>query len=490
MLLRDEKKKSGILCAVSSLPSDYGIGTLGLNSYKFVDFLAETGQKYWQLLPLVPLGDGNSPYKSSSCYAGEILYIDLEFLVRDGLLSISDLPKVDFPSNVNFDLVRQIKIPLIKKAAENFDTDNEDYGIFCRENQDWLNNYALFMTALEVYNTYTLEGLPKRLKFPTAADLDGLRMENGEKIKFYKVSQYFFFAQYFELKRYAEDKGIELIGDLPFYVSLDSADVWANRENFLLDHDLKPKLVAGVPPDCFSETGQLWGNPIYNFEYQKQNGFNWWINRLKHYFKMYDVVRIDHFRAFANYYTIPFDHTDAKNGEWVMSVGNEFWEMAKKEIPDMQIIAEDLGGEIPLVQDLVKETGFPNMKIMQFAFSGDPNNPHLPQNYPENCICYTGTHDNNTTLGFCNNALSYEKEMIDNLYPETEDLPCPLNIITAALKSPAKTVIIPIQDWLMLDESARMNIPGVPNGNWTFRLKNGFITEDLKKRIIRISAYR
>ena len=484
MLLRDDKPKSGILCAVSSLPSKYGIGTFGIESYKFIDFLAETGQKYWQMLPLVPLGDENSPYKSSSCYAGEILYIDLHFLVRDGLLKPYDLPD-DFcdGEKVNFDKARELKIPLIEKAAQNFDTDNKDYGIFLEENSDWLNDYAVFMTALEVYGAYSISELPKSLRSGNEKAAKEITMAYPDKIKFFKVSQYFFFAQFFEMKRYAEDKNISLIGDLPFYVSLDSSDVWGNPENFLLDEDIKPKLVAGVPPDYFSETGQLWGNPIYNFEYQKTTGYSWWIKRLKHYFKLYDVVRIDHFRAFANYYTIPFGEETAMNGEWVEGVGMDFWNKAKKEIPDMNVIAEDLGGEIPLVQSLVKETGFPNMKIIQFAFSGDPNNGHLPDNYIENCLCYTGTHDNNTALGFYNNALPHEKEMIDRLYPASPDMPVPLNLINGAMKSRAKTVIIPIQDWLMLDENSRMNVPGVAKGNWNFKLSDDYLTDELKTRI-------
>ncbi len=484
MLLKDDKPKSGILCAVSSLPSKYGIGTFGIESYKFIDFLAETGQKYWQMLPLVPLGDENSPYKSSSCYAGEILYIDLPFLVRDGLLKPCDLPE-DFcdGEKVDFLRAREIKIPLIEKAAKNFDTDNADYGVFLEENSDWLTDYAVFMTALEVYGVHSISELPKNLRSKDEKTANEIIMAYPDRIKFFKVSQYFFFAQFFEMKRYAEDKNISLIGDLPFYVSLDSSDVWGNPENFLLDEDFKPKLVAGVPPDYFSRTGQLWGNPIYNFEYQKSTGYSWWIKRLKHYFKLYDVVRIDHFRAFANYYTIPFGEETAMNGEWAEGVGMDFWNKAKEEIPEMNVIAEDLGGEIPLVQNLVKETGFPNMKIIQFAFSGDPDNAHLPDNYIENCLCYTGTHDNNTALGFYNNALPHEKEMMDRLYPASPDMPVPLNLINGAMKSRAKTVIIPIQDWLMLDENSRMNVPGVAKGNWTFKLPADYLTDALKTRI-------
>lgn len=487
MLLRDKTKKCGVLLAVSSLPSNYGIGTFGIKAYEFVDFLCDTKQNYWQMLPLVPLGEGNSPYKSPSCYAGEILYIDLDFLVRDRLLSFADLEDRDFGKNVDFEAVRKYKIPLIKKAIENFNENNEDYKTFLKENEYWLNDYALFMTALEVYETEFLYELPDKIKLRDSEFLNGFYRDNFQKIKFYKISQYFFYAQFFELKRYANSKNIEFIGDIPFYVSPDSADVWANPENFMLKEDYSPSLVAGVPPDMFSSTGQLWGNPIYNFEYLKTTGYEWWINRLKHYFKVFDVVRIDHFRAFADYYTIKAGSENAMSGEWKTGAGCDFWKKAERKIPNMNIIAEDLGGETGLVKDLLKETGFPNMKVLQFAFSGDPCNPHLPSNFGENCFCYTGTHDNNTTLGFLQNALPYEKEMIENTAPETEDLKAPYNLIDLAMKSNAKTVIIPMQDWLKIGEEGRMNTPGTPKGNWTFRLKNDYITVELKNDILRIA---
>lgn len=481
------KKKSGILMALSSLPSNFGIGTLGIEAYRFIDLLCDTKQKYWQMLPLVPLGEGNSPYKSPSCYAGEMLYIDLDFLVRDGLLCQSDLQKSDFPENVDFEKVKKYKLPLIKKATENFDENCEDYRAFLLDNEYWLNDYAVFMTALEVFKTEFLTELPQYIKDRSGEDYEIFLNFNKDKIRFYKIAQYFFYAQYFELKRYAEEKGVMFVGDIPFYVSPDSADVFANKEDFLVDDGFKPKLVAGVPPDYFSATGQLWGNPIYNWEHLKATDYKWWINRLKHYFLLFDVVRVDHFRAFADYYTIEADRTDATVGEWKSGAGMDFWEEAAKQIPEMLVIAEDLGGETGLVKELIKETGFPNIKVLQFAFSGDPNNPHLPEKYPENCVCYTGTHDNNTSLGFIKNALPDEKEMMNKLFPETDELKAPLNLIKGAMESAADTVIIPIQDYLLLDESARMNVPGIPKGNWSFRVKNDYISEELKSRILRIA---
>ncbi len=481
------KRKSGILMALSSLPSNHGIGTLGAEAYRFIDMLSDTNQTYWQLLPLVPLGAGNSPYKSPSCFAGEPLYIDLDFLARDGLLSYSDILNADFPENADFDLVRRYKTPLIRKAAENFDTDNDDYKIFLAENEFWLKPYAVFMTALKVFGTSHILGLPDYIKRRTGEDYRDFLDFNKREIELFGIIQYFFYAQYFELKRYAESKSILLIGDIPFYVSEDSADVWANPENFLVGEDLKPKLVAGVPPDYFSEKGQLWGNPIYDFDFQKKDDYDWWIKRLSFSFRLFDVVRVDHFRAFADYYCIKAGSLDAMSGEWKTGVGLDFWKTAHEKIPGMAIIAEDLGVMTEAVTNLVKDTGFPNMRVIQFAFSGDPNNPHLPSNYPENCVCYTGTHDNNTTLGFIENALPFELEMINRLFPETEDFPPPLNLIAGAMNSPADTVIVPIQDYLMLGEEYRMNIPGVPSGNWAFRVKKDYITEELKERIKKIA---
>lgn len=478
MLLKDKlpKRKSGILMPLSSLPSNYGIGSLGIEAYKFIDFLCDTGQKYWQMLPLVPLGEGNSPYKSPSCFAGEILYIDLDILASEGLLSLSELPKCEFPTAIDFKKVRSIKIPLLKKATDNFNTDSRDYRVFSEENRDWLDDYAVFSTAMSVYNTEFLADIPNFIKHRFGEDYETFLRDNEDTIRFYKVAQYFFYAQYFELKRYAENKGVMIIGDIPFYVSPDSADVWGEPENFLVDKDLKPDIVAGVPPDYFSETGQLWGNPIYNWDYLRENGYDWWIKRLKHYLKVFDVLRIDHFRAFADYYTIPAESADARSGKWEQGEGINFWQVATGKIGGMRIIVEDLGAQTPLVKELVKDTGFPNMRVLQFGFSGDSNNPHRPENFDQNCVVYTGTHDNNTTLGYYNSTNPYEKEIIEKINPQYK---IPLNLIKLAMDSDANTVIIPIYDYLMLDENSRINIPGKPTGNWTFRVQKDYLSEEL-----------
>ena len=491
MLLRDKNnKKSGVLLPLSSLPSKHGIGTLGKQAYDFIDFLQKGGQSYWQMLPLVPIGEGNSPYKSTSCYAGEILYIDLDLLVKDGLLSEADIGDNQFSTNTDYKAVKDFKIPLIKKATKNFNTNNKDYKKFCDDQKDWLHDYALFMAIADYCHTESIKDFPDDLKYRIPDALHQFEAKHEEELRFYEVSQYFFYAQYYELKRYAEKKGIGFIGDIPFYVSLDSADVWKYPDSFLLERDFTPKCVAGVPPDLFSSTGQLWGNPIYDWEYLKQNGYFWWKNRLSHYGKMYDVVRIDHFRAFADYYIIPFGHENACCGEWKIGAGIEFWNEMERTLGEIDIIAEDLGGDTEIVQNLVRQTGFPNMKVLQFGFSGDPYNPHLPQNFIENCVCYTGTHDNDTTVGWYRSLEGYSKVMADQLFPQTEELPLPFNFIGAALDSCALLVIIPMQDLLSLDSSCRMNTPGTPSGNWVWRMEPDAIKESLAIKLKELSKDR
>ncbi len=485
MLSRDSKTNSGILLHISSLPSPYGIGAFGKEAYEFIDFLKKSEQKYWQLLPLVPLGEGNSPYKSSSCYAGEILYIDLDTLVSEGLLQSSDIPDDPFikGKRVDFDRVRAFKLPIIKKATEGFDVNSEDFKIFLRDNALWLEDYAVFSAALDYYNTDSLHGIDRDLRLRKPEALEAFKRNNSERISFYIISQYLFYSQFYRLRQYAVKNGIALIGDIPIYISLDSAEVWTSPKNFLLNEDMAPKLVAGVPPDMFSQTGQLWGNPIYNWQQMRTDEYKWWKNRIRHCRLMFDVIRIDHFRAFADYYAVPYGSETAINGEWFDGPDIDFWSLVTDEISGMNIIAEDLGCYSPKVEKLIKATGFPNMKVMQFAFSGGDDNEHLPINYDGNCVCYTGTHDNDTSLGWYINANEYEQMRADLLFPSSPALPVPLNFIKAALMSNSKAVIIPIQDWLMEDSSARMNIPGVPRGNWGYRIDENALSENLIHRI-------
>ena len=459
MLLRDKsvKQKRGILLPLFSLPSPHGIGSFGEEAYRFIDFLRETNQSYWQILPLCPVGKGNSPYTSLCSFAGEILYIDLNLLVDEKLLENKEIPAKDFPENVDYEVVRGFKMPLLRLASSRFNTKDAEYRDFCKENEYWLKGFADFMFKREHY----------------------------EK-EFYFITQFLFFKQYNRLHNYANVSDIKIIGDIPFYVAVDSADVFNNPQVFELDEDMKPTLVAGVPPDIFSTDGQLWGNPIYNWDYLEKTDFKWWKQRIIHNLKLYDVLRIDHFRAFADYYSIPADAQNAKSGYWKKGIGNKFWESLKKDIGEVPIIAEDLGGEdSPLVTELLNQTGFPNMKVLQFAFNKDLSNSFLPENFDRPCVCYTGTHDNDTTLGWYGHLSEKEKALFLKTVPQKNTSPV-LNLISFAIDSKAETVIIPLQDYMQLNSSARINTPGVPKGNWVWRFRKKDITNRLKDLIKKI----
>lgn len=493
MLLKDKdakyQRESGVLLHISSLPGAHGIGSFGKEAYEFVDFLKKSGQKYWQILPLCPVGKGNSPYSSVSAFAGEILFIDLNTLVRDSYLSPDDITEREFPEHTDYKAARSYKLPLIKKAADNFDIKNRDFKKFLRDNAYWLPDYALFMAIKEVYHGKSFTELDDGLKYRLPDAVERFKTNHAEEILFYEITQYFFFTQYFELKTYAGTNGIKIIGDIPFYVQLESADVWSNPDIFRLGRDMTPVAVAGVPPDIFSEDGQLWGNPIYDWDFQKTNDYSWWRSRLIHNSKLYDVIRIDHFRAFADYYTIPYGSKTAKCGKWEKGVGMPFWNIMNKSV-DADIIAEDLGGNTPEVEKLIKETGFPNMKVLQFAFDSDLNNPFLPKNYDKNCVCYTGTHDNDTTGGWFLKLSQKEKNMFSHIVPADESGSPILSLISFAMKSKARIVIIPLQDYLELDSASRLNTPGVPSGNWEWRLKKEDFGEKLLNTVKRLSEKR
>lgn len=493
MLLKGEDvkypKESGVLLHISSLPSDYGIGSFGREAFRFVDFLKKSRQKYWQILPLCPVGKGNSPYSSVCSFAGEMLFIDIETLINEGFLETSDIPDCEFPENVDYQKARAFKIPLLKKAADRFNMRNREYQRFQRKNEHWLNDYAVFMAIKETFPKSGICELEDGLKYRLPAAIDRFKKNHAEQIRFYKITQYFFYSQYHKLKAYANENGIKIIGDIPFYVSLQSSDVWANPDIFRLGRDMTPVLVAGVPPDIFSADGQLWGNPVYDWEFQKKTDYKWWRMRLEHNAGLYDVIRIDHFRAFADYYTIPYGAPNAKSGTWERSVGFPFWK-AMNETLDTEIIAEDLGGDTPEVKKLIEETGFPNMKILQFAFDTDLKNAFLPKNYPKNCVCYTGTHDNDTVLGWYEKATKKEKLMFSKLVPADKSESAVLSLISYGMKSRARIVIVPLQDYLSLDSSARMNTPGVPAGNWEWRFSAQALDEKLCRNISRLTRGR
>ncbi len=490
MLLRvKSKKESGILMALSSLAGDYGIGSLGDAAYKFIDLICRSRQRYWQLLPLVPLGEGNSPYKSSSSFAGEILYIDLKMLTEDGLLFEKELPPPEDYKKTDYQAARKIKLPLLKLAAERFDTKNKDYLHFCKKNQHWLDDFAIF-SSVPTPEDGRLLNMEEGLKYRLPEALERFKTIYAADIRFHKITQYLFFRQFYALKDYAHKNGIRLIGDLPFYVSLDSADVWSNPDGFKLGRDLTPVSVAGVPPDKFSSIGQLWGNPIYDLEYHRRTDYAWWKNRLKFYSEMYDVVRIDHFRAFSSHYCIPYGSVDARCGVWEKGAGLGFFEGIYKSLGPLDIIAEDLGGEEPEVRKLIADTGFPDMRVLQFAFDKGFENRDLPKNYSFNCVCYTGTHDNNTTRGWYKHATEKEKYFASKFLPDIKNFSIALRMISAAMQSKARMVIIPLQDYLDLPQECRMNTPGTRNGNWEWRVDEKLLTNELASLIKQLSRGR
>ncbi len=480
------RRENGVLLPLFSLSGKYGIGSMGREAYRFIDFLRAARQTYWQLLPLCPVGKGNSPYSSTSSFAGEILLIDMELLADDGFLEPQELPpEPENPQKIDYDAVRAVKLPLLRKAAERFDVHDRDFRKFANDNADWLDDFAVFSAIKQVTGDLPIGDFPEGLKYRIPEAMDAFIAEHFEVVEFYRITQYFFYRQYFSLKAYAERNGIRLIGDLPFYVQLESADVWSNPSNFRLGRDLTPVLVAGVPPDAFSDEGQLWGNPIYDWNYLRSTGYAFWKTRLRHQARLYDVIRIDHFRAFADYYTCPYGAKDAKSGVWEKGVGLPFWQQMQKEI-GAEIIAEDLGTDSPEVRRLITDTGFPNMKVLQFAFDSDLENPHLPKNYERNCVCYTGTHDNDTTRGWFEKADAHRLRLFSQLVPADESHSAVYSLIRYAVSSKARIVMVPMQDYLQLDSSARLNTPGVPTGNWEWRLVGGELTEELCQTIIRL----
>lgn len=480
-------RKSGILLHISSLRGKFGIGTLGQEAYDFIDFLKDSGVTCWQMLPIGPTGFGDSPYQPFSTFAGNPYFISPELLFKDDLIDAKALESMEStaPCVDYCDLYNSIFV-MLRDAFSNFQP-TDDYNSFCCREGYWLNDYALFMALKTANGNQAWENwqASQRLHDPDA--LRAFEEENKRDVDFWRFVQYQFFKQWNALKAYAAEKGIELIGDLPIYVALDSADVWSRPEQFQLDTDRRPKAVAGCPPDYFSKTGQLWGNPLYDWDTMKKDGYSWWIQRIGHLSRMFDRLRIDHFRGFEAYWSVPASDDTAENGAWVKGPDFELFEEIKKSIGDIPIIAEDLGVITDDVRALLKQTGYPGMKVLEFAFTKGYNSDYLPFNHVENCICYTGTHDNDTLLGW----LSAEsKDNLDYIYryTHTKDLTSCVNaIIDLAWSSRAKLCVVPMQDLLCLDSSARMNTPSVRQGNWTWRMPSNALTDELKTRLVELN---
>lgn len=471
------KRKSGILLHITSLPGEAGIGTLGSEAYRFVDFLQETGQKLWQILPLGPAGSGNSPYQCFSAFAGNPLLIDLPMLVSDKLLDEKDLLNIPRFSKkqLEFDKVEKWKMPLLKQSFEVFNSSVKveyevEYWRFLDEHGWWLNDHALFMSVRQHFNGVAWTQWTRDVKFRYPETMAEWAEVLSEEIEFQKFLQFIFFRQWHLLKNYANQNGVEIVGDVPLYVSGDSSDIWANTDIFMLDAELNPTQVGGVPPDYFSETGQLWGNPVFDWTRLAERDYDWWIARIHFNLRMFDFVRIDHFRGLESFWAIPADEKTAIYGNWIPAHGRELLHMLKDQLGHLNFIAEDLGIITPEVDRLREEFKLPGMKVLQFAFTTDAANKDLPHNYERNYVVYSGTHDNNTTLGWLNDLEKEEKKMVANYTGE------PLNeklnsIVEMAVSSVANTAIIPMQDVLGLGSESRMNTPGTATGNWGWRFE-------------------
>lgn len=480
-------RASGILLPVSSIPSAYGIGSFSKEAYEFVDFLEKAGQSYWQILPLGPTGYGDSPYQSFSTFAGNPYYIDFEELIEEGLLTKEQCEECDWGGSeayVDYEKIYKSRFRVLKEAFDNSRLeDNEGFQAFVAENAFWLSDYSLYMAVKDSYKgkSWSEWDGDIRLRKPEAIEKYAEKLK--EEILFYEFQQYLFDTQWRKLKKYANDKGVKIIGDIPIYVALDSADTWANPELFQLDENRRPTGVAGCPPDAFSATGQLWGNPLYKWDYHKETEYAWWIQRISYCYKLYDVVRIDHFRGFDEYYNIPFGDTTAEFGRWEKGPGYDLFKVMKKKIGNKPVIAEDLGFLTPTVNQLLKKSGYPGMKVLQFAFDSREESDYLPHNYTANSVVYTGTHDNDTTVGWYQTISRRDRSFARKYLNIKTGRELEWNFIRAALGSVSDTAVIPMQDYLGLGSEARINVPSTLGTNWKWRMTKGQIPEGLAEKI-------
>jgi 4-alpha-glucanotransferase len=472
---------------ISSLPSPYGIGTMGKAARKFIDFLEKAGQTYWQILPICQTSYGDSPYQSFSSFAGNPYFIDLEYLCKEKLLTKKECESFawgDNPSYVDYGTMYESRYALLRKAYVRFQKNiPQDYASFCKKEKEWLDEYSLFMALKDANGGVSWLEWDTDLKLRKEDVLENARKTYASDIDFYRMLQYLFFKQWRELKAYANGKGIEIIGDVPIYVALDSADVWANPGQFYLDKNLNPIEVAGCPPDAFSADGQLWGNPLFRWDVMKKDGFTWWTKRIKAVASLYDIVRIDHFRGFDSYYAIPAKDDTAKNGKWKKGPGIALFETLEQNLGKLPIIAEDLGFLTPSVHKLLKDSGFPGMKVIQFAFDAREDSDYLPHNYPTNCVVYTGTHDNDTVMGWMKTAPRQSVKFAKEYLNLTKEEGYNWGMMRAAWSSVADMAIVPMQDILGLGSEARINIPSTLGDNWKWRATEDQIDNKLAKRV-------
>jgi len=486
-------RASGILLHISSLPSSDGIGDLGHGARQFVDFLSDSGQQYWQMLPLNPTDGiyGESPYSSPSAFACNPLLISLDLMRNSGWLTDQDLSgRPEFSDDrVDFHQVRSYKSRLFQKAFQSFRKslpDQQDYAAYCEREGEWLDSYAMFVVLKTVYAGEVWTRWPEKIKRRDPQALETIREERHEQIAYVKFLQFVFDQQWFQLRGYCAQKNIQLIGDIPIYVNDDGVDVWANPSYFKLDRNLTPLCVAGVPPDYFSETGQRWGNPVYDWAVLKKEGYAWWMKRLRRQFELFDVVRIDHFRGFEQYWEIPATEQTAVHGQWTDGPRDAFFQVMAGRFSNHAIIGEDLGIITPGVTALMERFGIPGMKVLQFAFGGDmATHPYIPENYTENCVVYTGTHDNNTTRGWFENDMSdAERQNLSTyLRKECRSQEIVWDLMCVALSSRAALAVIPFQDILNLGQEARMNVPGTASGNWGWRYRSDQIPGHIARKL-------
>ena len=485
-------RKCGVLLPVFSLPGSYGIGCFSKEAYKFVDFLAASGQDCWQMLPIGPTSYGDSPYQSFSTYAGNPYMIDLDTLVEEGLVTKEQLDSFDWGSNdaeVDYEKIYNSRFKVLRIAFNNFKSkDQRKFRAFVRKNGKWLKNYALYMAVKSSFDMVSWTEWPEDIKMREETAVRRYERKLRNDVNFWKFVQFKFYEQWESFRAYVNGLGIKILGDMPIYVAMDSADTWANPELFQLYDDGDPIAVAGCPPDYFSETGQLWGNPLYDWDYLEQTDYEWWFERVKAASKLYDITRIDHFRAFASYYSIPYPAENAINGEWVVGPRIKFFEMMEEACGKIEIVAEDLGTLTPDVTELMEQTGYPGMKVLEFAFDSGEDNDYLPHNYTNNCVVYTGTHDNDTIVGWLETAKPEDVRFAREYCKMPDDEPFNWGLIRTAYESKADLAVIPVQDILGLGKEARMNTPSTLGGNWTWRLDKSTLTDELAEKLKTMSV--
>ena len=486
-------RRNGMLLPIASLPSPYGIGGFSKEAYEFIDLLEETGQKLWQILPLGPTSYGDSPYQSFSTFAGNPYFIDLDTLAEKGWLTKEACEASDYGDNesyIDYGRIYNSRFVLLKQAFLNSDIlSDEKFTEFCKANQHWLPDYALYMALKNQNDGKSWIEWEEEIRLRKPEAVEYYKKELEEECNFYEFLQYEFHEQWTKVKEYAHKKGIQIVGDVPIYVAFDSADTWANPELFQLDEKNLPLGVAGCPPDAFSATGQLWGNPLYNWAYHKKTGYDWWLKRIAYCFDLYDIVRIDHFRGFDEYYSIPYGDETAVNGHWEKGPGMDLFNTVKEKLGELDIIAEDLGFLTESVFQLLKDSGYPGMKVLQFAFDPSEDSDYLTYKYQRNCVVYTGTHDNDTTAGWFEKLSDGDKEVVlrymNSFYTPKEEQHW--DLIALAMRSTADTCIIPVQDFLGLGSEARINMPSTLGDNWKWRMTKGAFSEELKEKIRRMT---